>query len=66
MNLSESIRVRTISATGTPIYVKGSINHRKANASCSGGVVVRQRLALWKTFHINRDSSQNSQDIIFL
>lgn len=50
MNLNESMRVRITSATGTPIYFKGSINHRKANASCSGVVVDRQRLALWKTF----------------
>lgn len=53
MNLNDNIRVRIISATGTPIWVKGSINHRKADASCSGVVVVRQRLALWKTFHKN-------------
>lgn len=55
MNLNESNRVRMISATGTPKYVKGSINHRKANASCSGVVVARQRLELWKIFHKNRD-----------
>lgn len=51
MNLNESMSVRIISATGTPRFAKGSINHRKANASSSGVVVVRQRLALWKTFH---------------
>jgi len=50
MNLNDSKRVRVISATGTPIYLKGSINHRIANASCSGVVVARQRLTLWKTF----------------
>lgn len=49
-NLKESKRVSVISATGTPKYPKGSINQRIANASCSGAVVVRQRLALWKTF----------------
>lgn len=55
MNLNESKRVSTISATGTPMYVRGSINHRKANASCSGVVVARQRLELWKIFHKNRN-----------
>lgn len=54
-NLNESMRVRIISATGTPIRVKGSINHRNPNASCSGVVVVRQRLALWKTFQKKRE-----------
>lgn len=49
-NLKESKSVRVISATGTPKNAKGSINQRMANASCSGAVVVRQRLALWKTF----------------
>lgn len=50
MNLNESRRVKMISATGTPRFVKGRINHCKANASCSDVVVVRQRLALWKIF----------------
>lgn len=64
MNLNDNIRVRTMSATGTPIHVKGSINHRKANASCSGVVVVRQRLALWKTFYKNKHSYQNKQMLV--
>lgn len=46
MNLKESKSVSIISDTGTPILAKGSINHRKADASCSGVVVVKQRLAL--------------------
>lgn len=50
MNLNESRSVRMISATGTPRFVKGRINHCRANASCSDVVVVKQRLALWKTF----------------
>lgn len=56
MNLSESIRVRTISSTGTPIGAKGSKNHRNPEASCSGGVVDKQRLALCKICHNNRHS----------
>lgn len=48
MNLSESRSVRIISPTGTPIYVNGNKNHLRASASCSGVVVARQRLALWK------------------
>lgn len=50
MNLNESSRVRMTSATGTPQFFKGRINHCKANASCSDVVVVKQRLALWKIF----------------
>lgn len=46
MNLKESISVRMISATGTPNFASGSIYHRNAAASCSGVVVVRQRLEL--------------------
>lgn len=46
INLSDSKRVSTISDTEIPMYLKGSINHRNADASCSGVVVVRQRLAL--------------------
>jgi len=48
MNLSESSSVRIISLTGTPIYVNGNKNQRRASASCSGVVVARQILALWK------------------
>lgn len=48
MNLSESRSVRIISQTGTPIYVNGNKNQRRASASCSGVVVARQILALWK------------------
>lgn len=50
INLKESKSVRIISSTGTPTYVRGIKYHLNANASCSGGVVVRQRLALWKIF----------------
>jgi hypothetical protein len=65
MNLNESMSVRIISATGTPRCVRGSINHRKANASSSGVVVVRHRLALWNTFHKNmRPSSQDNQKLL--
>jgi hypothetical protein len=38
--------VSIISGTGTPICFSGIINHHKAEASCSGVVVVKQRLAL--------------------
>lgn len=51
MNLNESKRVKMTSDTGTPICAKGRMNHWKANASCSGVVVVKQRLALWKIFN---------------
>ena len=48
MNLSESRSVRMISPTGTPMYVNGNKNQRIASASCSGVVVARKMLALWK------------------
>ena len=48
INLNDSNKVRITSSTGTPRCVKGSINHLKADASCSGVVVAKQRLALWK------------------
>jgi hypothetical protein len=47
INLNESSNVSIISGTGTPICFSGLINHHKAEASCSGVVVVKQRLALW-------------------
>lgn len=52
MNLKESIRVRTISATGTSRWTRGSRNQRNADASCSGGVVDKQRLALCRTVKV--------------
>jgi hypothetical protein len=52
MNLSESSSVRIISLTGTPIYVNGNKNQRRASASCSGVVVARQILALWKIIKV--------------
>lgn len=57
MNLKDSRRVRMTSATGKPRNPRGWRNHRRANASCSGVVLVRQRLALWKIFQhkIGRD-----------
>jgi len=47
MNLNDSSSVSIISGTGTPMCFSGIINHHKAEASCSGVVVVKQRLALW-------------------
>lgn len=46
INLNDSKSVSTISDTETPMYFRGSINHRNANANCSGDVAVRQGLAL--------------------
>lgn len=59
MNLKDSRRVRIISEPGTPIHIKGLKYHRNAKASCSGAVVVKQRLALWKICKI-----RNEGDII--
>lgn len=64
MNLKESIRVREISATGTPKRAKGSRNHRKPDASCSGGVVDKQRLALCKICHKNRHFLRGRKNIL--
>lgn len=58
INLNDRRRVRITSATGTPTYTKGFINHCKANASCSGVVVVKQRLALWKIYNQNHNIRQ--------
>ena len=46
INLSDNSRVSIITATGTPRTVNGTINHCSAEASCSGVVVVRHKLAL--------------------
>lgn len=62
MNLKESSRVSIISDTGTPTRAKGTINHRSADASCSGGVVVRHRLALWKIF--SRDKRKRTHQLL--
>uniref|UniRef100_A0A7C9E6R7 Uncharacterized protein n=1 Tax=Opuntia streptacantha TaxID=393608 RepID=A0A7C9E6R7_OPUST len=54
MNLKESISVRMISATGTLRCTKGSRNQRNADASCSGGVVDKQRLALCRIVKVRQ------------
>lgn len=54
INLKDRSNVRMISATGTPIRANGPMNHCKADASCSGVVVAKQRLALCKIFMQNR------------
>jgi hypothetical protein len=58
INLKERRRVRVISETGTPIFLKGVMNHHSAKANCSGGVVVKHKLALWnictKSFQLER------------
>lgn len=50
MNLNESMRVKMTSDTGTPMRSKGRMNYWRENASYSGVVVVKQRLAIWKIF----------------
>lgn len=50
MNRSDSSSVSISSSTGAPMRASGVKYQRKAAASCSGVVVVKQRLALWSTY----------------